>query len=164
MADGITVTVDDRRALAKLNALTPRIRDALRGVIPDLTRQLGTRVDRNLDAGLKSRTHIQVKQEFVENPTSIYGRVSAVWTGDARAKMVPAVLESGSKEHDIVAVNAKALSFFWERVGKNVMFKRVHHPGFAGIHYMQNAFDQMKSQISQDIRSAVTRAAREIEA
>ena len=35
------------------------------------------------------------------------------------------------------ARNASALHFFWERVGAWVSFKKVQHPGFAGIQYME---------------------------
>lgn len=40
-----------------------------------------------------------------------------------------AVHELGSKPHKIVAKNAPALSFFWPKVGKQVAFKSVNHPG-----------------------------------
>lgn len=37
--------------------------------------------------------------------------------------------ELGAKPHPITAKNAPALFFFWPKVGANVMFKSVNHPG-----------------------------------
>jgi hypothetical protein len=160
MAD-VQITVDATKALAKLDHIPLAVRNNLRGIIPDLTKQLGALVNAKLDTELKSRTRIQVKQELVENPTSIYGRVAAVWTGDSKSAMVPQVLESGARAHEIVAVNAQALSFFWEKMGKNVMFKRVMHPGFPGIHYMANSFAEMRSDIVSKIRTVVLQGAKD---
>ena len=151
----VTVTVDANRALAKLDRIPLEVRNSLRAVIPDLTKQLGALVNQKLDTGLKSRTRIQVKQELVENPRNIYGRVAAIWTGDPKASMVPQVLESGARAHEIVAVNASALAFFWPKVGKMVFFKRVMHPGFSGIFYMRDAFNEMRGTIVPKIRDAV---------
>jgi hypothetical protein len=158
----VTITVDATRALAKLDRVTPAVRNNLRGVIPNLTKQLGALVNSKLDSQLKSRKNIQIKQEMVESASYIYGRVFAAWTGDRKAMMVPQILESGARPHDIEAVNAKALAFFWDRMGGDVFFKRVHHPGFPGIHYMENSFDEMKGEISSRIRSAITAAARDV--
>lgn len=37
--------------------------------------------------------------------------------------------ENGTRAHPIVARNAKALVFYWPKVGRVVAFKHVNHPG-----------------------------------
>ena len=38
-------------------------------------------------------------------------------------------LENGTKPHEILARNVKYMHFYWDRVGEEVWFKRVMHPG-----------------------------------
>jgi hypothetical protein len=130
------------------------VRNFLRPAIIDLTKRVGAQVNANLNSGLKSRRRLQVKSEMIENPSELIGRVSVVAT--APPMMLPQWLESGTAAHKIEAKNAKALFFFWNRVGRNVFFKSVNHPGFAGIHYLENAFESMKDEIKSTIRRAVS--------
>jgi hypothetical protein len=151
----ITVQVEASQAIAKFSpaGIPESVRRNLRAVIPDLTKRLGAAVDANLTSGLKTRRRLQVKKEMVENPTALYGRVTTVATSPPA--MLPQWLETGTAAHEIAARNASALFFFWEKIGKNVAFQRVHHPGFAGIHYTQNAFDAMEAEIVAKLNGAV---------
>lgn len=136
------------------NGIPMSVRFSLRAVIPGLTKKLGDRVEANLNAGLKSRRRLVVKKEMVEDTnTKIIGRVTTVSTSEPY--MLPAWLEDGTKAHDIVARNAPVLSFFWARIGRQAFFPRVHHPGFAGIHYTQAAFAAMEDEIQRVIKRAV---------
>lgn len=161
MADGVEIKVDTTRAVAKMNRVPVAVRDRLRSVIPDLTKALGRAVDAKLDTELKSRTRLKVGQYMVEGPREIYGSVKLEWTGAAEQAMVPNIIESGARAHEIVAVNARALSFFWERVGQQVMFKRVMHPGFPGIHIMERTFGEQRDKIVADIQAAAKEGAKE---
>ena len=156
------IQVDARQALLKFSdaGIPEGVRRNLRTVIPGLTKKLGSLVDYKLNTELKSRTHVEVKNEMVESPTYLYGRVSAVWTGDPKQSMVPAVLDTGAVAHDIEAVNASALFFFWEKLGMNVAFRRVHHPGFAGINYMKRSLDEMHDEIVNGLRQAAADGAK----
>jgi hypothetical protein len=160
MADGITITVDATRALAKFSpsGIPVEVRNNLRQAIPGLMRDLTAQVDSNLGA-LKSRKNLQIKGGpqgvMIESASQLIGRAEMGWIGDPRAAMVPQVLESGAKPHIIAAVNAKALSFFWAQMGGQVFFKQVHHPGFPGIHYMENAFKSMQTEIVDKVGAAV---------
>lgn len=152
----VTVKIDNTAAIANFGPqgfLPVAVRDNLRSVLPDLTRRLGAQVNSNLDSGLKTRRRLQVRQEMVENPTAIYGRVTTVATEEPL--MLPEWLEDGTAAHVIRARNATALFFFWEKVGRNVMFQKVNHPGFAGIHYTQNAFDALEGEIRSGINGAI---------
>ena len=146
-ASGAIATFDPNRGISV------NIRNRLRPTIIDLTRRLGARVDSNLSAGLKTRRSLYVKKEMVEDAKGVIGRVTTLST---KNPMLPIWLEEGTKPHPIVARNARALYFFWDKVGANVFFKRVMHPGFAGIHYTQNAFSDMQSEIKSAIRKAVS--------
>jgi hypothetical protein len=151
----VKVQVDTTNALARFGAqgMPVFVRNELRRVIPGLTRRLAAQVNANLDAGLKTRRRLVVKQEMVENPQAIYGRVTTVSTEEPY--MLPEWLEDGTEPHVIRARSAGALAFFWSKLGKNVMFKQVNHPGFAGIHYTQNAFNAMESEIRRTINSII---------
>jgi hypothetical protein len=156
----VTVKVDATRALAKFDRVPIQVRNELRGIIPDLTKQLGGLVNSKLDTELKSRKRIKVTEELHDSPRRITGVVAAVWTGGDLGRLVPSYLEFGTRPHEIEANVAGALAFFWERVGANVFFKRVMHPGFAGIHYMERSFGEMKSEIVSKIKSAAQIGAR----
>ncbi len=156
-----TVTVDARGAIAKFSpsGIPEYVRNNLRQIIPDLTKRLGARVEQRLDTELKSRKRLTVTKEMIENPTKIVGRVQTIAT--AEPKLLPQWLETGTKAHPIFAKNAVALSFFWPKLGRNVMFKSVWHPGFPGINYMQNSFRDMETEIFASMTAAVTRGVRE---
>jgi hypothetical protein len=156
----ITVKVDATKAIAKFSpaGIPESVRRNLRGVIPDITKRLGAAVDANLDARLKTRRRLTVRKEMVENPTALYGRVTTV--ANPGPVLLPLWLEEGTKPHEIAAKNASALFFFWEKIGKNVAFKRVMHPGFAGIHYSADAFKAMEAQIVSSLSQAVRAGAK----
>jgi hypothetical protein len=151
----VQVKVDATRALAWFGpaGIPEGVRKNLRATVPSLTKRLGTAVNANLDSGLKSRNRLQVKSEMVENPTSVYGRVTTIATSPPQ--MLPRWLEEGTAPHLIAARNASALFFFWEKMGRNVSFRSVNHPGFKGIFYMKNAFDAMEPEIVAELSDAV---------
>lgn len=158
----VKITVDTRQALAKLQRVYAATREALQEDIPILLQELADRVNDKLDSELKSRTHIEVDTVMKGSDRHIFGTVTARWTGDSDKSMVPQILESGARAHPIEAINAKALAFFWERLGSDVFFKRVWHPGFPGIYYMERSADEMKAQIKQTIQDAVRLSARNV--
>jgi len=162
----ITVVVDGRAALAKFSpaGIPEAVRRNMRAAIPGLLKDLAAEVNKNLNSGLQSRTRVQIKKgqgEMVENASGITGRMEMIWTGDQKQAMVPEVLESGSKPHVIAAVNAKSLAFYWPVIGGMAFFKQVMHPGFPGIHYMENAFESMKAEIVQRMQDAVMKGTKE---
>lgn len=151
----ITVKVDNQQAITKFGpqGIPVNVRNELRTVIPDLTRRLGAQVDANLNSRLKSRRRLVVERQLVENTSGLYGRVTTVSTSEPFA--LPLWLEDGTKAHEIAAKNASALFFFWDKIGKNVAFKRVMHPGFPGVHYTADAWADMKDEIKSAIIKAV---------
>lgn len=62
-------------------------------------------------------------------------------------------VELGSKPHDIVAKNGKALHFMWR--GIPIMAKRVRHPGTKGSFMFKRAYDANVAQIERDFESFV---------
>ena len=70
----------------------------------------------------------------------VVGRLTGItrgWRGEIRLnepgkpypKFLWDIIIGGSRPHPIVAKNAKALRFFWAKLGKVVFFKSVKHPG-----------------------------------
>ena len=158
----VQIKVEADKALARFSpaGIPEQVRKNLRTVIPDITRQLMKRVDDNLGK-LKSRSRLQTQGKMIESATQLTGTVAVEWTGDDSGKIVPQVLESGAKPHVIDARNARALSFIWPVLGGRVFFRRVNHPGFPGIHYMQDAFDSMRAEIVSELTDAIQKGANE---
>jgi hypothetical protein len=162
MADGVTIKVDATSALAKLSPSTgipEQVRKNLRALLPDLTRRVGAQVESNLDSRLKSRRTLEVKKELVESPNYIYGRVRLV-ANPPSPSFLPDILESGARAH-LIQGNP-ILSFFWDKVGKQVFFPQVNHPGFSGTQSMKDAFDSMQSVIRSNLEDSVFGAVRGI--
>jgi hypothetical protein len=155
----ITITVNSAGALAKFSpaGIPESVRRALRQVLPPLTIRLAAKVDEKLDA-LKSRTTLRTKPELVENPTALYGRVTVSAMAPSPS-MLPAWLDAGTRPHEIAARNAGALFFYWEKLGTNAMFRKVNHPGFAGIFFKDAALADMQTEIVDTIGQAVREGA-----
>jgi len=151
----ITVKVDASQAMLKFGpaGIPESVRRNLRAIIPDLTKRLGAKVEAGLNSELKSRNRLQVKKEMVENPSTLYGRVTLVTTSEP--KLLPQWLEEGTRPHEIRARNASALFFFWEKMGANVAFQRVQHPGTRAYRFVGNAFDAMEAEIKDALTHAV---------
>lgn len=140
--------------------LDERARAQLRGQIPVLTKKLAERVRQKLQPGVLFKTTNRllpaVRSEMVENTTQVYGRVYI----DQRKfpNVVAHTLESGSRAHEIVAKNASALFFFWGKLGKNVAFRRVHHPGFSGRSYMESSLNELRGQFVAELRESMAKS------
>jgi hypothetical protein len=156
----IEIKVNSSGALAKFSpaGIPEAVRRALRRVLPQLTIKLGAKVDDLLGSGLKSRTTLRTTPQLIENPTALYGRVTISAVAPSPS-MLPAWLDTGTRPHVIAARNANALYFFWEKLGKNVSFRQVNHPGFAGIQYRDAAIASMSGEIVDTISQAVREGA-----
>lgn len=157
-----TVTIDAKQVLARFSpaGIPQGVRQELRAVLPDLTRRLGLNVEERLNTQLRSRRRLKVDKLLREDARGITGQVRTVWTGDKSKSFIPQILETGAKAHPIFPRNAKALSFFWERIGQRVVLASVWHPGFPGINYMTEAFREMEGEILGSITEAVRRGLR----
>src|SRR6185436_12220900 len=127
-----TIDVDATKVLARFKSIPEGVRNELRRDIPGITKKLAGRVREKLMPGALFKTTTRllpaVRSRMIENAQRITGVV------DIDPSKFPAVvantLESGSKPHVIRAKNAGALFFFWKKLGKNVAFQSVNHPGF----------------------------------
>lgn len=54
-----------------------------------------------------------------------------------------ASVEDGSKPHLITAVNAPNLKFYWEKMGKPMSIKTVHHPGTKPTFFLRRALESL---------------------
>jgi hypothetical protein len=71
-------------------------------------------------------------------PTGPFSVSAGVHAGGRGAPYAIPVHE-GSRRHVIRARRAPMLRFFWEKVGRNVAFRSVHHPGVAARPFLRNA-------------------------
>lgn len=161
MAEGFpTVEVDARNAIARFTKIPENVRNNLRRDIPGLTKSVTKTVREKLIPGVLFKTTTRllpaVRQMMVENPHEVVGRVFVDPT------LFPAVvantLESGSRPHEIRARYASALFFFWAKLGKNVAFQKVNHPGFAGRSYMQSSFQEHLPDIRATLEASIFEA------
>jgi hypothetical protein len=157
MADVPLSVKVDGKAFIKYPKLTEDIRASLRAEIPAITKDLADRVRDKLAPGALFKTTDRllpaVSSRMIENTNQIYGTVYI--DSNKFPSVVAHTLESGSRAHDIVPVNASALAFFWEKLGINAVFRKVHHPGFEGRSYMQSSLDEMQSEITERMTDAV---------
>jgi hypothetical protein len=148
MAVKIKVTVDGT-AYIKYPKLTEDLRASLRASIPALTKELAARVREKLVPGALFKTTARllpaVTVRMIENPNEIYGTVFI--DPGKFPNVVAHTLESGSVAHEIEG--NPYLAFFFEKLGQNVVFRRVHHPGFEGRSYMQSSLDEMQDELKQ---------------
>ncbi len=160
MADQIVQARVEGSAFIRYPKLTEDIRAALRSEIPGITQDLAARIRDKLSPGGLFKTTDRllpaVAVKMIENSNSIYG---TVYIDPGKFPSIIAnVLESGSRPHIIEAKNANSLFFFWEKLGMNVAFKKVNHPGFPGRSYMQSSLDEMHDEITERMREAVDEA------
>jgi len=87
---------------------------------------------------------LQTSIQTAVKPVGTFG-VEAI-VGTPLSYAVP--VELGSKPHDIVAKNGKALHFIMG--GIPIFAKRVRHPGSKGAFMFQKAFDANVAQIEKD--------------
>lgn len=152
----VTIKVDGQE-IERYERLPETVRSNLRQDIPPLTRKLADRVRSKLAPGVLFKTTSRllpaIASQMIENTNEIYGRVFV--DENKFPGVVARTLESGSKPHVIMAKNAPALSFFWEKLGRRVAFKRVNHPGFPGRSYMQSSLDEMQGEIKAGLEHSV---------
>lgn len=154
-----TISIDVRAGNKKMDRLPEDIRNNLRRVLPDLGKRLGAKVEAGMQAKLQSHNRLKVTKQLIENPRSIYAKVALVWTGEASKKLVPTWLEEGTKPHRITARNAPVLAFFWPKIGAMFFGKYVNHPGNKAYKIFGDAYDGMRSEITDSITRAVRSAA-----
>jgi phage gpG-like protein len=163
MADSlIQVSVDlsqVENAPAWFSRMPESLRRHLRPAIIDLTRNLALRVRANL-TGLMLRIVTgqligSIRQELIEDPTTIGGRVYTKGVPYAR------ILHFGgqTRPHVITARRARALRFQFN--GATVFFRQVNHPGsrFPPRPYIHQPLEQMREQITARLTAAGAAAA-----
>jgi phage gpG-like protein len=151
----LDISVDSRQIMARLSVMPDKLRAAFLKKTYSLAEKLKSKVQQNLTNKLLNiRTGKLVRSIFqqVTNSTNeVSGRVYSSGLPYA------AIQEYGgqTKAHIIEAVNGKALMF--NMGGKQVFFKRVHHPGsnIKGAHYMGQAFAEMTPEIRAGYEQAV---------
>lgn len=148
------INVNMSSVMAKFSpaGIPETVRNNLRRVLPDLTKEIGRAVDDKLSSQLKSRTSLETKKELVENPTSIFGRVRVT---SSRNPLLPEWIEKGTRPHEIKAKNVNALHFMWPVMGGFVFFKSVHHPGTKAMQFMETTFGEFEPQIVSRLTEAV---------
>jgi|SRR5215831_1119202 len=148
-----TITVDATQAYARFSpaGIPEAVRNNLRRLLPQLGKDIGSEIEHKLDSELRSRNSLSVKKEMHEDGWAVYIKIETV----APSKpMLPLWLEEGTRPHPIVAVNARALYFYWERIGRYVAFKRVMHPGFKGLHYTERTMEEYAPRTADTLDQA----------
>lgn len=154
MADRVDIKVEGS-AYSTYPKLDEVLRAKLRALIPFLTKRLAERVRAKLVPGVLFKTTTRllpsIKVKMVENSKELYGTVYS------DPNMFPAAaaasLEKGSVAHEIAG--NPYLAFYWAKLGRNVVFRRVHHPGYPGKSYMQSSLDEENETMKQRVKNAV---------
>jgi phage gpG-like protein len=157
----LDVEIDDRVIMARLSVMPDKMRTRILKTTYTLAEKLKSKVQQNLTNRLLNIRTGKLVRSIFEQVTNSLNEVS----GRVYSSGLPyaAIQEFGgqTKAHIIEAVNGKALAF--KMGGKEVFFKRVHHPGshIKGAHYMGEAFKEMTPEIQSSYSQAVKGAANE---
>jgi hypothetical protein len=121
-------------------ALSKFVQAAGRKKVNSLTRQIANqaRADVPVRSGNLGRT-IRATPAKATGPFSVSGSVFA--GGPDAPYAIP--VHEGSRPHKIVARNAPMLRFFWEKIGRNVAFRSVNHPGVKARPFLRNAMTRV---------------------
>jgi len=134
--------------VSKTRSLDQQIRQALVDVIGDNMTVDQTKSKRRLGKSFRTLLEQSVTELKAETPKDT-GKLAAGWelktkrtngqleyliTNDNNKVLGDSgtlldVLEFGARPHTIKPRYAQALAFFWQRMGKNVFFRQVRHPG-----------------------------------
>lgn len=155
----LSINIDVRSGVRKMDRIPEDVRNALRRALPDLGKRLGLAVEANMSQRLQSHNRLKVVKLMIENPRSIYAHVSLTWTGEPSKKLVPTYLEGGTKPHVIEARNASVLAFFWPKIGGMFYGRKVNHPGNKAYRIFGDAYDGMRGEITTTLERAVKTAA-----
>lgn len=66
-----------------------------------------------------------------------------------------ALEKGGEADYMIVPSKARALAFFWEKIGEHVVFDYVNHPPSKAFHYLRDALEQMEGVAAEEMSVAV---------
>lgn len=150
----LTVEVDDRAVMARLDAMPQKLRAAILKKTYALAEKLKSKAQQNLtNRILNIRTGKLVRSIF-EQVTNSGSEVS----GRVYSSGLPyaAIQEFGgqTRPHVIEATKAKALAFTMG--GAQLFAMRVNHPGskIPASRYMGQAFDAMKPEIKEGYEEA----------
>lgn len=89
--------------------------------------------------------------------TSKAGIDMTVENRDPRADLLLPIFEYGAKPHRIRPRNKKALAFFWEKAGKDVVFREVNHPGIKGTRLVERARRRLRRRTNIALSRLVDR-------
>lgn len=158
MSSAFPVTVDDSRARIKIQGIPEKVRQNLRRIIPPLTWKLKGLVEQKLQPGalFNRRPKWNIRATMNETPMELVGKVFV--DPASEGYVYAAIHEFGgqTKAHVISAVNARALYFYWAKVGAFVSFRTVNHPGskIPERSYMRSSFHEMEMQIIEKLQEA----------
>jgi hypothetical protein len=117
--------------LSRIRVDTPKKADA---IAEDIAKSVQRRARTRLTlSGVKQRTGRLYKSMRAE-------RVGKDWVVGIDVPYYGIIIEKGQKPHEIFAKRG-AMSFYWERLGRQVALSRVSHPGFAGVHFFEDAIN-----------------------
>ncbi len=149
-----TITVDARQAYARFSesGIPEQVRNNLRRLLPQLGKDVGAAVDAKLASGLKSRNTLTTNMLMKENPRQLTVTVSV--TSPTGGGMLPKWIEEGTRGHG--PVTAPFLVFQIDGQWIRTKFVKGMFGGdMQGLHYMENAMQEMEPQIVDTLHTAV---------
>jgi hypothetical protein len=112
-------------------------RPVIRATPIEAARPLVSKVCRQVEGGAKRLVQVKTGRLKTSIGTRISSGASGVVTGRVGSRVRHAlVAHEGARPHPIYPSKQKALRFFWERVGTQVIFAKVNHPGMKGSQYL----------------------------
>ena len=140
--------------------LNERIKAALADKMVELTQLLYQKVEANVSGkilqkksgALAAKIAAGTEIDTASNPMTAF-----VGPADPGPKEY-ALERGGEKSYVIYPTKARALSFYWEQIGKRAAFASVNHPPSKAFHYLQEAADEMEELVPEGFAEAIDRA------
>lgn len=84
--------------------------------------------------------------------------VAQILNYGAEAHPIGALTEAGTRLHEKGMkrrFGSNVLAFEWEKTGKREFFRHVWHPGVKGIHFMEEALEEMKGEFTKGVNQVL---------
>lgn len=142
--------------IARLTAAPNKVRSSLYTAVLKLTLQLEDKVKQKLSGDVLNVVSGTLRRSIThsveQTSKGVVGKVYS--SGDVPYARIH---EFGgtTQPHEIVATKAQALHFVWN--GKEVFFKRVHHPGsvIPERSYLRTSFEEMRPLMAPALKDAI---------
>lgn len=125
--------------------------DPIRRQLDQKQVEIGRRIERRGTREIKTAAPVKSGETRAKSQIRVKSITPAHVRWEAIADTPQAnYTNDGTRPHVIRPRTAKALSFFWPKLGKRVFFAKVNHPGFQGTGWFDKTIEQFPNWLEQE--------------